>query len=60
MSRLHWRKAKTLAMLANKKQWEREFVPAYTPETEILTEEGWSIITESSSASLPTYIIVET
>lgn len=59
-NRLHWRKAKTLAMLANKRQWEREFDPSATPETEIVTGEGYAILTESTHESLPTYIIVET
>jgi len=60
MSRLPWRKAKTLAMLANKRQWEREFDVTATPETEIVTGEGYGIVIESASESLPTYIIVET
>jgi hypothetical protein len=38
MSRLPWRKSKTLAMLANKRQWEREYEPLYTPDTEITQE----------------------
>jgi hypothetical protein len=61
-SRLHWRKAKALAMLANKRQWEREFDPIETSVTEIMTGEGYGIITESSlpQTSILTYIIVET
>mgnify|MGYP006863490917 FL=1 len=59
MSRLPWRKAKTLAMLANKRQWEREFEPLNTPDTEITSGEGFGIIIESSSAILPTYIVIE-
>jgi len=59
-NRLPWRKAKTLAMLANKRQWEREFSPSLTPETEIVTGEGHAILTESTYEALPTYIIVET
>jgi hypothetical protein len=47
-------------MLANKRQWEREFAPSETPETEIVTGEGYAILTESTHESLPTYIIVET
>jgi hypothetical protein len=57
--RLHWKKAKALAVQANKKQWEREFDPVYTVETEIVSGEGYGIILESTTQSLPTYIVVE-
>lgn len=58
MSRLPWRKAKTLAMLANKRQWERENVPVYTPEVEI--NSGVSTITTEASTSLnPIFIELE-
>ena len=60
MSRLPWRKAKTLAMLANKRQWLREFDPIETTELEIQTEDGGNHIrTETSIASLPEYIRTE-
>ena len=60
MSRLQWRKAKTLAMLANKRQWLREFDPIESPELEIQTEDGGKYIrTETSTASLPEHIRTE-
>jgi len=59
--RLHWKKAKTLAMLANKRQWLREFdvdeSTAYEIEMEHLS--GYYLITEASSSSSPNYIITE-
>ena len=55
-----WRKAKTLAMLANRRQWNREFLPVYTPEIEIQTEDGANYIrTESSTSAVPEYIRTE-
>lgn len=57
--RLTWRKQKTLAMLANRKQWIGEYGIEYTPDTEIASGEGYGIIIESSSSSLPTYIVIE-
>lgn len=60
MSRLPWRKAKTLAMLANKRQWEREFDPIESNELELLSEDGVSYIrTETSTSSLPIYYRTE-
>jgi len=59
MSRLPWRKAKTLAMLANKRQWLREFDPVESPEAEIETEDGVYIRTETSTTSSPEYIRTE-
>ncbi len=60
MSRLPWRKQKTLAMLANKRQWEREFDPIESSAIELLSEDGASYIrTETSTASLPIYYRTE-
>jgi len=59
MSRLPWRKAKTLAMLANKRQWEREFDPIESSELEIETENGVYIRTETSTTASPEYIRTE-
>ena len=63
MARLQWRKQKTLAMLANKRQWEREFDPTQTAATEITTENGIYLATEalydSNDNSLNYYIIAE-
>ena len=58
--RLYWRKAKTLAMLANRRQWDREFLPSITTAVEILLENGTDyLVTEASDSSSPTYIITE-
>jgi len=57
--RHYWRRAKALAMLANRKQWIGEYDIQYTPDTEIATGEGFGIILESTSQSLPTYIVIE-
>ncbi len=45
-------------MLANKRQWEREFGTEYSVETEIYSGPD-AIITEDSTASVPTYIQLE-
>jgi hypothetical protein len=34
-----WRKQKTLAVLANRRQWRDDFDPVYTSATEIATEQ---------------------
>ena len=57
--KLYWRKAKTLAMIANRKQWIGEYDIQYTLDTEVATGEGFGIIIETSSQSLPTYIVIE-
>jgi hypothetical protein len=59
MSRLQWRKAKTLAMLANKRQWERDFLPSQTPFVEIETGDSFFIATEASTSSNEIIIIAE-
>ena len=63
MARMYWRKQKTLAMLANKRQWEREFDPTQTSATEITTENGVYLATEAltdpNDNSLNYYIIAE-
>jgi hypothetical protein len=63
MARLQWRKQKTLAMLANKRQWEREFDPTQSAVTEITTENGIYLATEAlydaNDNSLNYYIIAE-
>jgi hypothetical protein len=60
MSRLPWRKAKTLAMLANRRQWQRDFDPVESTELEIQTEDGnYYIRTETSSTATPEYIRTE-
>ena len=57
--RLPWRKQKTLAMLANKRQWEREFDPDESSALEIQLEDGNYLVRESSITATPTYIITE-
>ncbi len=59
MKRMYWRKSKTLAMLANKRQWEREFLPSQTPEVEIETGEPHFIALESSTPTNEIIIITE-
>jgi len=60
MDKMFWRKQKTLAMLANKRQWERDFDPNETAALEIEIEQGgYFITTESSSPATPNYIITE-
>ena len=57
--RLHWKKAKTLAMLANKRQWQRDFDPDESTAMEIEMEQGGYLVTQASISSTPTYIITE-
>jgi len=60
IKRLHWRKAKTLAMLANRRQWQRDFDPVESTELELQTEDdNYYIRTETSSSATPEYIITE-
>ena len=59
MSRLPWRKAKTLAMLANRRQWQREFSPIESTEVELMTESGVYLRTEDSTAVEPNYYRTE-
>ena len=61
MPKLHWRKAKTLAMLANRRQWLREFDPTESAAYEIEMEHlsGYYLATEASISATPTYITTE-
>ena len=56
LGRMHWRKQKTLAMLDNKRQYQREFVPDQTPGIEIEMEHivGSYLVTEASGTGLDT------
>ena len=60
-TRLHWKKKKLLTILANRRQWEREFDPDESTAVEIEMEHlaGYYLITEASSSSSPNYIITE-
>ena len=46
-------------MVANKRQWEREFDPTETSATEIELEQGGYLVRESSNTGTPTYIGTE-
>ncbi len=56
---MFWRKQKTLAMLANKRQWERDFDPDESSALEIELEQGGYLVIESLVSASPTYIITE-
>ena len=58
--RLHWKKKKLLTVLANRRQWDREFLPSVTTAVEILLENGTDyLVTEASVSASPIYIITE-
>ncbi len=59
MARMWWKRRKTFAMLANKRQWEREFDPGESSALEIVLEQGGYLVTEASISATPTYIITE-
>ncbi len=60
MARMWWKRKKLLTVLANRRQWEREFLPSVTTAVEILLENGTDhLVIESSISSAPTYIITE-
>ena len=63
MAKMWWKRQKTFAMVANKRQWEREFDPTQTLATEIQTENGFYLATETlfdlNNDSLNYYIIAE-
>ncbi len=60
MARMWWKRKKLLTVLANRRQWEREFDPAESSALEILLENGTDyLVTESSVSGTPTYIITE-
>ena len=58
--RLHWKKKKLLTILANRRQWLREFDPTESSALEILLENGTDyLVTEASVSGTPIYIITE-
>ena len=63
MAKLYWKKRKALAMVANRRQWGRDFYPPWTTGQEIEMEHlgGYYLVTEASTgtASAPSYIITE-
>ena len=57
---MYWKKKKLLTILANRRQWDREFLPSVTTAVEILLENGTDyLVTEASVSGTPTYIITE-
>jgi len=60
VARMYWKKKKLLTILANRRQWDREFLPSVTTAVEILLENGTDyLVTEASVSGTPTYIITE-
>jgi hypothetical protein len=60
MARMWWKRKKLLTVLANRRQWDREFLPSVTTAIEILLENGTDyLVTEASVSGTPTYIITE-
>jgi len=61
MARMWWKRKKLLTVLANRRQWDREFLPSVTPATEILMEHlaYHYLVIESSVPGTPHYIITE-
>ena len=61
MPRLYWRKRKALAMLSNRRQWQREFDPSESSAQEIEMEHlsGYYLVIQASISATPTYIITE-
>ena len=62
LGRMHWRKQKTLAMLVNRHQWQRDFDVTQTQGIEIEMEHlsDYFLVTEASTTGLDiTYITTE-
>ena len=60
MARMWWKRKKLLTVLANRRQWQREFDPTESSAFEILLENGTDyLVTEASVSGTPTYIITE-
>ena len=59
--RLHWKKKKLLTVLANRRQWLREFdvIESSAQEIEMEHLSGYYLITEASDSASPNYIITE-
>ena len=58
-TRLHWKKKKLLTILANRRQWQRDFDPDESTAVEIEMEQGGYLVTQASISATPTYIITE-
>jgi hypothetical protein len=61
MPKLHWKKKKLLTILANRRQWQRDFDPDESTAVEIEMEHlaGYYLVTQASISATPTYIITE-
>ena len=60
MKKFHWKKKKTIGMLINRKQWQRDFDPNESTAQEIELEQGgYYVITENSNNVTPNYITTE-
>ena len=61
MPKFHWKKKKAIAMHLNRRQWNMEFLTAFTPAYEIEMEHitGSYLVTQASTPSAPNYIITE-
>lgn len=59
MSRMWWKSQKTFAMLANRRQWQRDFDPVESQELEIVTEDNQTLMIETTDAATPTYYRTE-
>ena len=61
VARLHWKKQKLLTILANRRQWQREFDPYETHGVEIEMEHVNSFLVTESSTTEPaiTWITTE-
>ena len=59
--RLHWKKKKLLSVLANRRQWLREFDVVASTAIEIEMEHlsSYYLVTQSSTSAIPNYIITE-
>ena len=60
-TRLHWKKKKLLTILANRRQWQRDFDPDESTAVEIEMEHlsGYYLVTQASISATPTYITTE-
>ena len=58
---MYWKKKKLLTILANRRQWQRDFDPDESTAVEIEMEHlaGYYLVTQASISATPTYIITE-
>ena len=58
-TRLHWKKKKLLTILANRRQWQRDYDPDESTAVEIEMEQGGYLVTQASISATPTYITTQ-